>query len=554
MNTISVTIKEIGYLVFVLLITAFWGCGGGGSSNGNSDILGGDIIIGDSQIATDSSIQDIQSDTEPQDISDINISDAVEDVTDDIKDVLEDIQDISDSGLDVSDISDCGETDSRHIWSKKFGGSYDEIVNSVSIDSSGNVYMTGGFGSSTIDFGGGALTNANAGGADIFLARFDSNGNHKWSKRFGGIGWDEGNSISVDSSGNVYITGYFWSSTIDFGGGALTNAGNDDIFLARFDSNGNHKWSKRFGGIDDEGASSVSVDSSGNVYITGNFNGSTIDFGGGALTNAGSFDIFLARFDSNGNHKWSKRFGGSSYDIGSSVSVDSSGNVYITGKFTSSTIDFGGGALINDGPCDEYSCRTDIFLAKFDSNGNHKWSKRFGGSGDDFGSSVSVDSSGNVYITGGSGSSTVDFGGGALNGPGIFLAKFDSDGKHLWSKSFVGGTGSSVSVDSSGNVYITGGFGSSTVDFGGGAFTNAGGSCGSYPCPDIFLAKFDSNGNHKWSKSFGGGDYDLGTSVSVDSSGNVYGAGIFSGSNVDFGGCPLSSAGGSDIYLIKYAP
>jgi len=124
-----------------------------------------------------------------------------------------------------------------------------------------------------------------------------------------------------------------------------------------------------------------------------------------------------------------------------------------------------------------------------------------------------------------------------------------TDPKHLWSKRFGGSYydyGYSISVDSSGNVYITGYFKSSMIDFGGGALTNAG-------VTDIFLAKFDSNGNHLWSKRFGGSSVDWGSSVSVDSSGNVYGTGYF-GSNVDFGGCPLSSAGGTDIYLIKYAP
>jgi hypothetical protein len=151
MNTISVTIKEIGYLVFVLLITAFWGCGGGGSSNG--------------------------------------------------------IGDISDAGLDVNDILDCGKTDSRHLWSKSFGGSDHDYGSSVSVDSSGNVYITGWFKSSSIDFGGGALTNAGSG--DIFLAKFDSNGNHLWSKRFGGSSNDWGHSVSVDSSGSIYGTGFF---------------------------------------------------------------------------------------------------------------------------------------------------------------------------------------------------------------------------------------------------------------------------------------------------------------------------------------------------------
>jgi len=447
---------------------------------------------------------------------------------------------------------------SKHLWSKSFGGSGSDICNSVSVDSSDNIYITGVIGSYTIDFGGGALTKAGYG--DIFLAKFDSNGNHLWSKRFGGSSDDWGNSVSVDSYGNVYITGWFSNPKIDFGGGALKNAGDRDIFLAKFDSNGNHIWSKRFGGSGDDKGYSVSVDrlgvdSSGNVYITGYFNSSTIDFGGGALTNAGGncgrnlcSDIFLAKFDSSGNHIWSKRFGGSSGDGGYSVSVDSSGNVYITGSFNSPTIDFGGGALTNAG-----IGTSDIFLARFDSNGNHLWSKSFGGSYWDYGQSVSVGSWDNVYITGDFESSTIDFGGGALTtagGTDIFLAKFDSNGNHIWSKRFGGSDddyGQSVSVGSWDNVYITGYFWSSTIDFGGGALTTA----GNY---DIFLAKFDRKGNHIWSKSFGGSYDDYGYSVSVDSSDNVYGIGCFRNSTIHFGGCPLSSAGSHDIYLIKYAP
>jgi len=244
---------------------------------------------------------------------------------------------------------------------------------------------------------------------------------HLWSKRFGGYVIDEGHSISVDSDSNIYIIGNFYSSTIDFGGGTLTNAGYQDIFLAKFDSNGNHLWSKSFGGSSYDYGQSVSVDSSGNVYITGWFESSTIDFGGGTLTNAGGWDIFLAKFDSNGNHLWSKRFGGSSDDLGSSVSVDSSGNVYITGWFWSSTIDFGGGALINVG-------LNDIFLVKFDNNGNHKWSKRFGGGDWDEGYSVSVDISGNVYGTGLFSGSNIDFGGCPLSSAGgttdIYIIKY----------------------------------------------------------------------------------------------------------------------------------
>jgi len=467
-------------------------------------------------------------------------------------------------------------SDKKHIWSKNFKADrrfMDSGQVAIALDGSENIYIGGSFESTNIELGGVIYKNAdnscnkNRCYSDIFIAKFDKNGNYLWSKSFGGASIDIINSIAVDLSGNIYILGYFNSYMINFGGGDIKNASKcdelgcgTDIFLAKFDSNGNHIWSKGFGGSDCDWGYSISLDSIGNLYITGHFNSSTIDFGGGALKNAGDRDIFLAKFDSNGNHIWSKRFGGDGSDSAYSISIDSTSNIYITGAFHSSTMNFGGSAIKNASKCDKLGCRSDIFLAKFDSNGNHLWSKRFGGNYYDYGKSVSLDSSGNVYITGYFGSSTIDFGGGkirnAINCSGkfcpsdIFLAKFDSNGKHKWSKRFGGGSddiGSSVSLDSSGNVYITGWFWSSTIDFGGGALKNAGKG-------DIFLAKFDSNGNHLWSKRFGGSGTDWGCLVSVDRMGNIYGTGYFEGTDVDFGGCPLSSAGENDIFFIKYAP
>jgi hypothetical protein len=153
--------------------------------------------------------------------------------------------------------------------------------------------ITGVFGG-TVDFGGDTLTSA--GSPDIFLAKFDTNGGHLWSKRFGDSRVQYGRSVACDGSGNVVVTGYF-RSTVNFGGGTLTSAGADDIFLAEFDSNGNHLWSKRFG---DEWLQqmghSTACDGSGNVVVTGHFEG-TVDFGGEPLTSAGNDDIFLAKYE-----------------------------------------------------------------------------------------------------------------------------------------------------------------------------------------------------------------------------------------------------------------
>ena len=423
-----------------------------------------------------------------------------------------------------------------HMWSQSFGGTSVDAGLRVSIDGSGNIFVTGRFGD-TVDFGGGGLTSA--GLNDIFLVKYDASGTHLWSQRFGDTRDDTGLGVSVDGSGNVFVTGLF-NGTVDFGGGGLTSTlSSEDIFLAKYDAGGTHLWSQRFGDVEDDLGLSVSVDGSGNVFVTGRFAG-TVNFGGGFLFAAGfSDDIFLAKFDASGTHLWSQRFGDTSTDTGESVSVDGSGNVFVTGNFQK-TVDFGGGNLISAG--------FDIFLAKYDASGTHLWSKQFGDTLADTGLGVTVDGSGNVFVTG-LFRGTVDFGGGPLTGagpPDIFLAKYDAGGAHVWSKRF-GATGAdqgwSVSADGSGNVVATGRF-VGTVDFGGGPLTSAGSE-------DIFLAKYDAGGAHVWSKRFGGTSADQGWSVTVDGSGDAVLTGHFTGT-VDFGGGPLTSAGAKDIFLARF--
>jgi hypothetical protein len=423
----------------------------------------------------------------------------------------------------------------QHIWSQRFG---DLVVEqgSVAADGSGNVIMTGDF-LGTVDFGGGPLTSTNS---DIFVAKFDVDGNHLWSKRFGSDGTQWGIGVAVDASANVVVIGRFWN-TVDFGGGPLTSAGSWDMFIAKFDSDGNHLWSKRFGNEDEQYIDCVTVDDSGNVIVTGGIFG-TVDFGGGPLTSAGSYDIFVAKFDGDGNHVWSQRFGGVGSEGGASLAVDGEGKVTVTGGFQD-TVDFGGGPLTSAGSWD-------IFVAQFNGTGNHLWSQRFGDASWQGSSCVAVDGSENVIVTGDFWG-TVDFGGGTLTSAGlddIYVVKFDGDGNHVWSRRF-GGVGydgyghSSVAVDSAESVIVTGGF-QGTVDFGGGPLSSAGDW-------DIFVAQYDGTGNHLWSQRFGDASGQEGNCVAVDGSGNVIVTGDFQGT-VDFGGGPLVSTGEVDLFVAKF--
>jgi hypothetical protein len=238
-----------------------------------------------------------------------------------------------------------------HLWSKRFGDTDDQYGLSVTTDSAGNVLLTGYF-RGTVDFGGGALTSA--GGYDLFVAKLDPAGAHLWSKRSGDANSQVAFSITTDSVGNVLLTGTF-GGTIDFGGGALTSAGGDDLFVAKLDAAGKQLWSKRFGDANEQYGYSITTDSAGNVLLTGYFGG-TIDFEGGALTSAGGNDLFVAKFDAAGAHLWSKHFGDAEDQYGLSITTDSAGNVLLTGRFFG-TVDFGGGALTSAGG-------GDLFVAK----------------------------------------------------------------------------------------------------------------------------------------------------------------------------------------------
>jgi hypothetical protein len=447
-------------------------------------------------------------------------------------------------------------------WAKSFGGSSSDVVNSITLDASGNVYTTGDF-RSTVDFdpGAGAANYTSVGSNDIFVQKLDASGNFIWAKSFGGSSDDVGNSIIVDVSGNVYTTGYF-RNTVDFDPGVgtanLTSVGSDDIFVQKLDASGNFIWAKSFGNSSVDQGNSINVDASGNVYTTGYFRG-TADFDPGAnianFTSVGDDDIFVQKLDVSGNFIWAKSFGTSSRDRGISITKDASGNVYTTGFF-GNTVDFDPGAgTANLTSVGGY----DIFLQKLDASGNFIWAKSFGGSSNDYGSSSTIDASGNVYTTGqfpetadlAPGAGTANFT--SVGGLDIFVQKLDSSGNFIWAKSFGSSSsdrGSSVTTDASGNVYTTGYY-IGTVDLDPGAdtanYTSAGGS-------DIFVQKLDASGNFIWAKSFGGSSDDWGNSITLDASGNVYTTGFFlETADFDPGSdtANFTSAGGWDIFVQK---
>ncbi|MBI3501011.1 MAG: T9SS type A sorting domain-containing protein [Bacteroidetes bacterium] len=430
-------------------------------------------------------------------------------------------------------------------WAKSPSGSFDQyMLYSVAADANGNSYLVGSFQSDSVTFGSITLANANTGSADIFLAKYDASGNVLWAKRAGGIGNDAGFSVTNDTSGNVYITGYFASTSITFGSTTLPNSG---IFIVKYDASGNVIWAKcRDGGsLAYSGGNSIVINGNGDVYVTGGFSASTLTFGSTTLINAGLTNIFIVKYDTLGNVLWAKSAGGMDTDEGLSIATDANSNAYVTGYFYSSSFTFGSTTLTN-----VYYGQTDIFIVKYDSSGNVIWAKSAGGTQGDRGNGIATDASGDVYATGIVISDSITFDSITLYNSGVFVVKYDPSGNVLWAEGYAGlagGSGTSIATDASSNVYVAGAFGSDSIVFGSTTLTNA----DPFTTVDIFIAKFDALGNALWAKSAGGSSNDGATSVTSDVNGNVFVAGLFQSPTLTFGSTTLTSSGGWEIFLAK---
>lgn len=455
------------------------------------------------------------------------------------------------------------EAQPTYQWAKQLGGPGSDVSYSIATDAVGNVYTTGFF-QSTGDFdpGPGTFNLTSAGSWDIFITKLDASGNFVWAKSIGDVNNDRGRSITIDASGNVYTTGLF-EGTVDFDPGAGTfnlSSISSDIFVCKLDASGNFIWAKAMGGSGLDYGYSIATDASGNVLITGQFQ-LTSDFDPNAgvfnLTSAGNDDIFISKLDASGDFVWAKKIGGTGYDIGNDIALDAGGNVYTTGYFDG-TVDFDPGAGTFN--LTSTSGSSDVFVSKLDASGNFVFGKKMGGNLGDYGESITIDISGNIFISGAfNGTGDFDPGPGTFNlstpGDAIFVCKLDVSNNFVWAKQ-MGGTGIddglSITSDPVGNVYTTGYF-QNTVDFD----PNAGVfNLTSNGNTDIFISKLDALGNFVWAIQIGGTSPDLGRGLVLDGSGNIHITGEFQ-STADFDSGPgtanLTSAGTSDIFLAKYA-
>ncbi|MCP4166122.1 MAG: hypothetical protein GY759_09545, partial [Chloroflexi bacterium] len=419
-------------------------------------------------------------------------------------------------------------------WATRAGGPGGVNHKTVSVLVDGSSIVIGSF-RDTATFGSTTLTSA--GGSDVFVAKLDADGEYQWATKAGGTGDDYGPGVSVLADGSSIVIGTF-RGTATFGNTTLTSAGNEDIFVAKLDPNGDYQWARRAGGVDGEYGYGVSVLADGSSIVTGNFK-KTGTFGDIELTSAGGFDVFVAKLDASGTYEWATKAGGTKVDAGRDISVLPDGSSIVTGYFQG-TATFGSTTLTSAGS-------DDVFVAKLDAGGTYERATKAGGTGVDRGYGVSVLADGSSIVTG-KFQGTAIFGSTTFTSAGnddVFIAKLDADGYYQWATK-AGGTGvdqgNDLSVLADGSVIVSGAF-KSTAHFGNTTLTSTGND-------DVFVAKLDTNGNYEWATRAGGTGGDKGNGVSVLADGSSIVTGAFQG-NATFGDTTLTSTGGSDAFIAK---
>jgi hypothetical protein len=403
----------------------------------------------------------------------------------------------------------------RYSWVNAMGGASGNVPD-TSFDADGNCYAICHFNSSNAVVAGVIMTNAGA-GYDSFLVKYNSAGQSQWVRPMSGNASDFGLSVVAAASNLVYVVGSFYSDVFTMGSLSLTNTtstNSSDVFAAKFDSNGNLLWLKQGTGDGIDTSYTAALDSAGNLLVGGSFNSSSISFGAISLLNAAPTkpDTFLVKYDPAGNVLWAKRGGGTQGDTIYRLAVDSTDSCYVTG-FIQGSPTFGNIKLTSAGGFDAYA-------AKYDSSGNVLWATSLGGSGVEQGFGLALDSSNNCYVTGYFTSANSVFGSQTIHSAGtndIFLAKLSPNGTVLWARS-AGGTGNdrgfTVAVDSQGSPYV-GGFFSGTANFGGISLNSSGNE-------DLCVIKYDANGNVQWVVPATGLSKDAASQLNFDGRGHLY--------------------------------
>ena len=362
-----------------------------------------------------------------------------------------------------------------------------------------------------------------------------------WAASGGGMKADKVRGLNVDPAGNILIAG---ECAEEAGFGVVKHAGLglNDVFVAKLDPRGKYLWSKVAGGPLIDRAYAVATDASGNVYVTGHFQGGSAFFDGQVVRGRGDYDAFVVSYDKDGRLRWVRTAGGAGYDYGHGVAVDSRGDVIVAGAVAGEAA-FGDTVVPNE-------AGAHLFVAKYHADGELVWVKVATGKASGSAHGVVVDGQDNIYI-GGLSAGVGVFGAQALSSPkgtSALVAKLDRDGRVLWLKQHPGEPSClfhELACDAQGRVWAGGMYKGKAVV---GAETYA--TTGAKDS-DALLCHYDADGRLLWSRVGQGPGTDYGLGVATDGAGNAYLTGEFS-EVFSLGARKLRSRGATDVYAAKF--
>lgn len=421
------------------------------------------------------------------------------------------------------------------VWAISGGGDNSDIGFAVAADSAGNAVLVGRV-ADVATLAGAAP--APLGDLDAAIAKFSPDGQLVWARRPGGSGRDSARGVAIDGNGNALVTGFF-HGTGTFGEATADSAGHRDVFVAKYDPSGALMWLRRAGGpLIDEGRG-IAADGNGNVFVTGGFEGEAAFADSLTVSARKGSHAFVAKYDADGTPLWVRQAGGDKHTWGNAVAADSAGNVLISGAFARKAR-FNGTALKSAG-------NLDIFIAKYDPDGNLLWAKSAGGPNRDMAYSVTADAADNVLVVG-KFHGTANFDAVKLNSVGnkdAFIAKYAPDGTLAWAVSLGGrrdDDARGLATDNSGNTLLTGSF-RGKMSVGDMTLTSAGDN-------DIFVAVLNPDGAPLSAQSVGGSDTDNGFGIAADGRGGAYVTGSFT-ATATFDGPVLHSTGSEDLFISR---
>jgi hypothetical protein len=411
-------------------------------------------------------------------------------------------------------------------WAKSFGGAATDAIVTMVADNSGNVYAISKV-ESSVNFGSGAISTH--GSRDALVTKYNSAGTLVWYTLVGGSSSDDGNGITFDSTGNIYITGSFIGTMICAQDTLVSNGGMD-IYVVKLNASGTVLWGRSAGATGtgtDYGTNIAYCYQDNSVVFTGHITGNCT-FGSHPITTVNPSDAFLTKVDGNGTWLWVQDIGTSGSDYGSHVAIDGSNNIYMTGSIAS-----------------------DGFLKKFDSSGSILWTLNALSVASSLAGGVVIDNNGDIYFSGDCddavtvGTITVP----APGGQGGYLFKVSPSGNTIWGRGMEGYIlyTADLATDNNGNVFISGSFKNTF-------YTDTTIFLDIYSADyESYVAKYDPAGNLIWMKQLGTVSVDMGYAVAVGG-GSVYVGGYAMGApNPTMGSTVFTLYGGPDAFIAKFS-